>query len=200
MTETPYSDVPSLRESLSNAIVQFKTDAEKRGLTRLFAKITPMLEKVEQQRAEVFDRSTGYYDKFRDAERASGTFKETDYLSLLAKLVATMKTLKRTLKNVDDVHDTADYAAFLYKEITRLFLLFNGDGIDERPIFKNGAFYTFSGASRPASPFFQHLKLLAISFVRPLHSMSSFPEFEETSVEKDWEKVDLEMNWSAFIK
>lgn len=179
-----------LKPSLKDAIATFSSDVNNRQSTQLFAQMLKMLQRYEAQREILFNEGGAYYTATCE--------KPASELSLLCKIVAKQKTVSSWLRNFDTSNDQVNLARELLVCLTILLLLMNGDGVDSNPLFKNGAFYTYTGIERPVQPLLEVFKNYMISFVRPLHSTDAPPEWETLHFDRDWTKIAKEIDWENF--
>lgn len=187
-------DVAVLQESLTPLITTFQALTKERGGKHLFRKAIVLLEALETQRFALFDKELGCYSAFSQGRSSNG-----EHILLMTKIVGILKEIKRMLRRYDRENDQIALATQLYVYLAKLAFLFNGDGVDKRQVFCNGAFYTFSGEQRPLDPLLDRLKIRALSFVRPLHSTSTSPEWSVYAVDSDWSEIKIELDWDEFI-
>ena len=73
----------------------------------------------------------------------------------LSKMNGRYKSVQRMLKQHDDPgsgDSSAEYCRLLGKTVAKLLLLMFGDTVDERPIFRKGAYYFYGEYPRPDHP------------------------------------------------
>lgn len=194
-------DVSTLQESLTPFIENFQAQTKERGGVHLFRKAIALLQALEVQRFALFDKELGHYNSFsqRSGSRGGSGNVGGDCQLLIAKIVGLLKEAKRTMRRNDRENDQVALATQLYVDLAKLAFLFNGDGVNKRPTFRNGAYYTFTGEQRPLDPLLDRLKIRALSFVRPLHSTSTSPEWSVYAAESDWADIKLELDWDEFV-
>lgn len=195
MTTTQNSSVKiqtdQLSVSLSTDIDKFKLCVDEREGQKLFAQARLMLLQYESQRAVLFDKGGAFETNY---------IEESHTLLALIKITAKQKSVLRMITMYDAENDQVNLALQLIIDLTILTLLMNGDGVSAAPIYKNGVFYTFTRVQRPAQPLLKVFKNYMISFVRPLHSIETVPEWESFKIDDDWDQIVQEIGWNEFIE
>jgi len=192
MTTTSYKiQTDQLSVSLSKDIENFKVCVDERKGQKLFAQARLMLLQYENQRAVLFDKDGAFEKNF---------FEESHTLLALIKIAAKQKSVLRMIRMYDAENDQVNLALQLIVDLTILTLLMNGDSVNVAPIYKNGVFYTFTRIQRPAQPLLQVFKNYMISFVRPLHSIETEPEWASFKIDVDWDEIEQEIGWNSFIQ